>query len=101
LRQQLADEWDALKQDGDALRVFENGTLVSYPIDHYDAGFVSLVAAKPAKLMSTDIIGQAMSTSGRSDLFCKWRFSTLIAQKKIAVTAGDLSDWNSLLVAAK
>jgi hypothetical protein len=101
LRQQLASEWDALKQDGDALRVFENGTLVSYPIDHYDAGFTALVSATPTKLLSADILGHAMSSSDRSDLFCKWRFSNLIAQNKIAVMQGDMSDWSSLMVAAK
>jgi hypothetical protein len=99
LRMQLANEWDALKKDGDALRVVENGALVSHPIDHYDATFVSMVSGTPAKLMSAEIIGRAMSTSRRSDLFCKWRFSNLIAQKKIAVTQGDLSDWNSVFVA--
>jgi hypothetical protein len=101
LRANLASEWTALKLDGDALRVWENGTLASYPIDHYDAAFAALVTHTPVKLASADVLGAAMHLSRRSDLFCKWRFSVLIEQQKIVVTAGDRSDPASLEVRAR
>jgi hypothetical protein len=101
LRAQLANEWDALKPHGDALRVWENNALASYPIDHYDATFAALVSSAPVKLMSADVLGAAMSASKRSDLFCKWRFSLLIAQGRLAVTQGDTQDWNSVWVASR
>ncbi|WP_268238051.1 hypothetical protein [Caballeronia grimmiae] len=41
-----------------------------------------------------------MNRSGRSDLFCKWRFAQLIAQKKLALTQGDLRDPDSVWVIA-
>jgi len=41
-----------------------------------------------------------MNRSGRSDLFCKWRFAQLIAQKKLALTQGDLCDPDSVWVTA-
>jgi hypothetical protein len=101
LRAQLADEWAALKPHGDALRVWENDALVSYPIDYYDVQFAALVPSKPVKLMSADVLGAAMSASKRSDLFCKWRFSMLIAQNTLAVTQGETRDWDSVWVASK
>ncbi|WP_244816533.1 DUF1835 domain-containing protein [Caballeronia sp. Lep1P3] len=104
LRAQLANEWQALRNDGDSVRVAENGRLASYPIDHYDADFASLVHATPStpvKLASADILGAAMARSGRSDLFCKWRFAQLIARGKLTVAQGDARDLNSVWLASK
>jgi hypothetical protein len=100
LRANLAREWTALAQHGDALRVWENGTLASYPIDHYDAAFAALGTPAPVKLASADVLGAAMHLSRRSDLFCKWRYGVLIGQRKIVVTAGDPRDPASLEVRA-
>jgi hypothetical protein len=96
LRVRLASEWETIRQDGDAVRVVENDALRSCPIDHYDAGFAALLGAEPVKLMSSNVLGRAMSESGRSDLFCKWRFSVLIEQGKIVVTQGDVTQWESV-----
>ncbi|MEZ2351782.1 hypothetical protein [Caballeronia sp. RCC_10] len=41
-----------------------------------------------------------MNRSRRSDLFCKWRFAQLIAQKKLALTQGDLRERDSVWVIA-
>ncbi|MDR5735105.1 hypothetical protein QCE47_22565 [Caballeronia sp. LZ025] len=41
-----------------------------------------------------------MNRSGRSDLFCKRCFAQLIAQKKLALTQGDLRDPDSVWVTA-
>ncbi|MDR5739910.1 MULTISPECIES: DUF1835 domain-containing protein [unclassified Caballeronia] len=100
MRAQLANDWAALKQDGDAVRVCESGRLVSYPIDRYDAEFAALASTAPVKLLSGELLGAAMHRSGRSDLFCKWRFAQLIAQQKLAVTQGDLRNLDSVWVAA-
>ncbi|WP_250526982.1 DUF3658 domain-containing protein [Caballeronia sp. GAWG2-1] len=98
LRAQFANEWAALKEDGEAVRVWEDGKLASHPIDHYDADFIALASGAPAKLASSEMLGAAMHRSGRSDLFCKWRFARLIKAGKLTVTEGDAHDLDSVWI---
>lgn len=90
LRQQLADEWVTLRDQGTGIRLIENNVLTEHPVAYFDNDLLSLVGEQPVQLNRT--IGQAMSETGMGDTFCKWRYVTLIHRGELTLISGSLHD---------
>ncbi|MGC6030919.1 DUF3658 domain-containing protein [Enterobacter kobei] len=97
LRQQLADEWVTLRDQGTGIRLIEKNVLVERPIVYFDNDLLSFVGEQPVQLSRT--IGQAMSETGMGDTFCKWRYVTLIQRGELTLISGSLHDeYNSAMI---
>ncbi|WP_267908983.1 DUF3658 domain-containing protein [Paraburkholderia kururiensis] len=96
LRKQLADEWGALRDHGQGVRLWEGDRLLEYPIDHYDATLLALVEQQPVRFAR--VVGHAMAETGQSDCFCKWRFATLVRTGHLSLASGNFHDWLSAMI---
>lgn len=90
IRRQLADEWGKLRDQGTGIRIIENNRLAEHPIEYFDIRLLSIVGEQPTRLAHA--IGQAMSETGMTDTFCKWRYVTLIQRGELALISGNLHD---------
>ncbi|MGJ3449002.1 DUF3658 domain-containing protein [Enterobacter sp. PTB] len=99
LRLQLADEWVKLRGQGVGIRIIENNRLTERPIEYFDTRLLSIVGEQPTRLAHA--IGQAMSETGMTDTFCKWRYIMLIQRGELALISGNLHDEYSSAMVGK
>jgi len=90
LRRRLADEWVTLRDQGAGIRIIENKRLTERPVEYFDTRLLSIVGEQPTRLAHA--IGQAMSETGMTDMFCKWRYITLIQRGELTLISGNLHD---------
>jgi len=94
-RRQLVADWTVLRNKGLGVRTWEGGSLSERPIDHYDNHLLSLVGTEPASFLK--VLGQAMTDTGLTDIFCTWRFAVLIQTGHLLLTPYDMQDWRSAI----
>lgn len=99
LRCQLANEWVKLRDQGAGIRIIENRRLTERPIEYFDTRLLSIVGEQPTRLAHT--IGQAMSVTNMTDMFCKWRYITLIQRGELALISGNLHDESDSAIIGK
>ncbi|MFZ4172237.1 DUF3658 domain-containing protein [Enterobacter ludwigii] len=90
IRRQLADEWVTLRDQGAGIRIIENKRLTERPVEYFDTRLLSIVGEQPTR--PTHAIGQAMSETNMTDMFCKWRYITRIQRGELTLISGNLHD---------
>ena len=99
LRSQLADEWVKLREQGAGIRLIENSQLTEHPFEYFDTRLLSIVSEQPTRLAHA--VGQAMSETGMTDTFCKWRYITLIQRDELTLISGNLHDGSDSAIIGK
>ncbi|WP_149330639.1 DUF3658 domain-containing protein [Citrobacter braakii] len=99
LRRQLADEWVELRDHGVGIRLIKNNRLTEHPIGYFDTRLLSIVGKQPTRLAHA--IGQAMSETGMTDTFCKWRYITLVQRGELVLISGNLHDGSDAAIIGK
>ncbi|WP_439413122.1 DUF3658 domain-containing protein, partial [Enterobacter ludwigii] len=90
LRRRLADEWVKLRDQGAGIRIIENNRLTECSFGYFATRLLSIVGEQPTR--PTHAIGQAMSETGMTDMFCKWRYITLIQRGELTLISSNLHD---------
>ncbi|BEV73123.1 hypothetical protein THUN1379_26050 [Paludibacterium sp. THUN1379] len=97
-RQVRAREWGEWREAGRGVRDWLAGSLQERPLSCHDDYLVSLAGAAARPLPR--LLGQAMAETGRSDTFCLWRVSCLLADGRLRLLQGNLAQWQQAIVLA-
>ncbi|WP_439413047.1 DUF3658 domain-containing protein [Enterobacter ludwigii] len=99
IRSQLANEWVQQRDHGSELRIIENNRLTECSFGYFATRLLSIVGEQPTR--PTHAIGQAMSETGMTDMFCKWRYITLIQRGELTLISGNLHDGSDSAIIGK